>query len=70
MNTALIKAIQDALDMCTKTGKKVHLIRTHTNAIGYENMPESFTLDRQYYHSNGGQKMFFTHILTVHNNPN
>lgn len=37
----------------------------HTHGEGCEVCNSDFDLDRQYYHGEGGKKMFFTHIATI-----
>ena len=59
----LDNAFLDAQSVANSTGETFHIIYTH--GIGFEVVPAGFVLDRLYYHSGEGQKMFFDFKETV-----
>ena len=60
----LDNAFIDAQRVANETGKSFHIICTH--GIGFEVVPDTFVLDRLYYHEGDGSKMFFDYKETVH----
>lgn len=58
----LDNAFADASQYVKETGETVHIIET---TFGFEVVRNSFKMDRNYYHGNGGVKVFFTHIDSI-----